>query len=153
MPNILIKVPKGAFPGDHATTLLHELTNAAATAEQIPFEQRFRLTTWISIDEVESRLFAVAGADMSEHVLPCIAIVYVPEGVLDEASRALYVKLVHDAFKIALPASETRRLATSVILNSVVDGTWGGNGTIVHLADLARAAGYSHLQDLVAPGP
>lgn len=151
MPNILIKIPKGAFPGAHTATLLREVTQAAATAERIPPEHRFRLTTWVAIDEVESALFAMAGVDMSEHVLPCMAIVYVPEGVLDEASRPLYVKLMHDAFKNALPATETRRLATSVILNAVVDGTWGGNGTIWNLADLARAAGYEHLQHLIVP--
>jgi phenylpyruvate tautomerase PptA (4-oxalocrotonate tautomerase family) len=153
MPNILVKVPMGAFAGDSARTLLREITHAAATAEQIPAEQSFRLTSWVVIDQVESRLFSVAGVDMSEHVVPCIAVVYVPEGVLDEASRALYVKRVHDAFKTALPATETRRLATSVILHAVEDGRWGGNGAIFRLADLARSAGYAHLQHLVAPGP
>jgi phenylpyruvate tautomerase PptA (4-oxalocrotonate tautomerase family) len=120
---------------------------------RFPLSNASELTSWVVIDQVESRLFSVAGVDMSEHVVPCIAVVYVPEGVLDEASRALYVQLVHDAFKMALPATETRRLATSVILNAVEDGRWGGNGTIVRLADLARSAGYAHLQHLVAPGP
>ena len=150
MPNILVKVPKGVFPGDAAAKLLSEITNAAATAEQIPPEQKFRLTSWVVIDEIESRFFSVAGQDMSAHIVPCIAVVYVPEGVLDDASRALYVKLMHEAFKDSLPANETRRLATSVILSTVVDGTWGGSGTILHLADLAKAAGYGHLQHLVA---
>ena len=149
MPNILVKVPKGVFPGDAASKLLLEITNAAATAEQIPAEHKFRVTSWVVIDEIESRLFAVAGVDMSKHVVPCIAVVYVPEGVLDDAARSLYVKLMHDAFKNSLPATESRRLATSVILNTVNDGAWGGSGSIVHLADLAKAAGYQHLQHLV----
>lgn len=149
MPNILVKVPKGAFPGEAAAKLLREITNAAATAEQIPAEQKYRVTSWVVVDEVEPRLFAVAGIDMSEHIVPCIAVVYVPEGVLDDTSRTLYLKLMHDAFKNSMPASETRRLATSVILNTVVDGTWGGNGMMLHLADLAKSAGYKHLQHLV----
>lgn len=87
---------------------------------------------------------------MSTHVLPCIAIVYVPVGVLDEASKALYVKLLHSAFKQALPSDESRQLATSVILHEVANGMWGGNGAIWTLPDLAKAAGYAHLQHLVA---
>lgn len=144
-------MPKGVFPETAASKLLLEVTNAAATAEQIPVEQKFRVTSWVVIDEVEPRLFAVAGVDMSEHVIPCIAVVYVPEGVLDDAARSLYVKLMHDAFKNSLPATESRRLATSVILNTVNDGAWGGSGSIVRLADLAKAAGYQHLQHLVTP--
>lgn len=150
MPNILVKVPKGAFPKSAATKLLRAITNAAATAEQIPAELKYRLSTWVVVEEVEAHLFAIAGEDLSDKVLPCLSIVNVPEGVLDENSRSLYVKLMHNAFKESLPEGETRRLATSVILNTVSEGTWGGNGEIVRLADLAKSAGYGHLQHLVA---
>ena len=150
MPNILIKVPKGAFPGDARMNLLRHITDAAATAEQIPADPKKRFTSWVVIDETEAGMWACGGFDMSLQVLPCIAVVYVPDGVLDEPSRALYVKLVHDAFKQALPANEQRQLATSVILHDVADGAWGGNGVIWKLTDLVKAAGYAHLQHLTA---
>lgn len=150
MPNILVKVPKGAFPGDARVNLLRQITDAAATAEQIPADPKKRFTSWVVIDEIETGMWACGGTDLSSQVLPCIAVVYVPVGVLDASSRASYVKLVHDAFQQTLPANEKRQLVTSVILHDVADGTWGGNGVIWTLADLTKAAGYAHLQHLIA---
>jgi phenylpyruvate tautomerase PptA (4-oxalocrotonate tautomerase family) len=149
MPNILVKVPRDAFPGVTRSHLLRSITEAAATAEQIPADPKKRFTSWAVLEEIEPAMWACAGVDMSSHVLPCIAIVYVPAGVLDEASKALYVKLMHSAFKEALPSAEKRQLATSVILHEVTNGMWGVNGTIWTLPDLAKAAGYEHLQHLV----
>lgn len=149
MPNILVKVPKDAFPGITRSRLLRSITDAAATAEQIPADPKNRFTSWVVMEEIEPGMWACGGIDMSSHVLPCIAIVYVPAGVLNEASKALYVKLVHKAFHQALPSDEKRRLVTSVILQDVANGMWGGNGALWTLPDLAKAAGYAHLQHLV----
>ena len=150
MPNILVKIPKAAFPGDARAKLLRHITDAAATAEQIPADPRKRFTSWVVIDETEAGMWTCGGIDMSLQVLPCIAMVYVPGGVLDEPSRAQYVKLMHDAFKQSLPADDKRQLVTSVILHDVADGTWGANGAVWKLPDLAKANGYAHLQHLVA---
>ena len=87
--------------------------------------------------------------DMSARLLTCLAVIYVPTGVLDAASQAMYVDLVHAAFKQSLPASEKRQLATSVILQNVADGSWGANGAIWRLPDFAQAAGFAHLQALL----
>ena len=78
-----------------------------------------------------------------------MAIVYVPAGVLDEASRGQYVQRMHAAFKEAMPASEKRQLATSVVLHDVPNGTWGASGALWKLADFAKVSGYAHLQHLV----
>ncbi len=145
MPNILVKVPKGSFPNQHRA---RQLNDAAAAAEQIPDDPKKRFLCWITVDEVEPGSWTCGAIDMSEQILPCIAVIYVPAGVLDDASRAMYVDLVHAAFKQALPATERRQLATSVILHEVADGSWGGNGTILRLPDLARISGYAHLQSL-----
>jgi phenylpyruvate tautomerase PptA (4-oxalocrotonate tautomerase family) len=150
MPNILVKIPSGAFPGDARANLVHCINDAAATAEQMPADPSKRFLSWVVLDEAEAGTWTCGGIDMSSQVLPCIAVVYVPDGVLDEPSRMLYVKLMHDAFKRALPAGEKRQLATSVILHEVPDGAWGGNGVIWTLPKLAKAAGYAHLQHLVA---
>ena len=150
VPNILVKVPKGSFPDDARMNLLSRITDAAAAAEQIPSDPKKRFTSWVVIDEIETGMWACGGIDMSSQVLPCIVVVYVPAGVLDAPSRAMYVKLMHDAFKQALPVSEKRQLVTSVILHDVADGTWGGNGAIWTLPDLIKAAGYAHLQHLAA---
>ena len=49
----------------------------------------------------------------------------------------------------ALPAGEKRRLTTSIVLTSVADGTWGVDSAVSRLPELAKAAGYAHLQHLV----
>ena len=105
---------------------------------------------WVIIDEVEPGAWTCGASDMSARLLPCLAVIYVPAGVLDDASQAMYVDLVHAAFKQSLPATEKRQLATSVILHNVVDGTWGVNDTIWRLPNFAQAAGYAHLQELVS---
>jgi phenylpyruvate tautomerase PptA (4-oxalocrotonate tautomerase family) len=150
MPNILVKVPHGAFPGDARARLLHHITEAAAGAERIPADPRKRFTSWVVIDESGPGMWGCGGVDLSSQVLPCIAVVHVPAGVLDAASRALYVKLLHQAFEQALPAGERRQLATSVILHEVPDGAWGANGSLWTLPTFAKAAGYAHLQHLVS---
>ncbi|ATQ77258.1 tautomerase [Massilia violaceinigra] len=151
MPNILVKIPKGSFPTEHRTMLVRKLTDAAATAEQIPDDPRKRILCWVIVEEVESGSWTCGAIDMTEQILPCLAMIYLPAGVLDGAARAVFVDLAHQAFKQALPTAEKRQLATSVMLHDVVDGTWGVNGTIWRLPDFAQAAGYAHLQSLVSP--
>ncbi len=150
MPNILVKIPRSAFPGTARASLLRHITDAAATAEQIPADPAKRFTSWVAIDPLEDGLLTCGGVDMSAQILPCMAVVYVPAGVLDASSRALYVKLLHNAFEQARPADDRRKLATSVILQDVADGAWGGNGAIWTLPAIAKAAGYAHLQHLIA---
>ena len=149
MPNIILHVPKGALPVEARKALLREVTEAAAKAERIPADPKYRATTWVVLHEVDDGMFAVGGADISAHVLPCIAVIHVPQGVLDEPLRALYAELMHVAFTKAIATNETRRLATSVILHEVPDGSWGGSGKVWTLVDMAKAAGYEHLQHLV----
>jgi len=149
MPNILVKIPKGAFPTEHRTALVQKLNDAAAAAEQIPEDPRKRSMCWVILDEVEPGSLSCGAIDMSARLLTCLAVIYVPAGVLDGASQAMYVDLVHAAFKQSLPATEKRQLATSVILQNVADGSWGANGAIWRLPDFAQAAGFAHLQALL----
>ena len=149
MPNILVKIPKGSFPGNSRTALAKGLTEAAATAEQMPADPKKQFVTWVLIDEVESGSWTCGGADVGTQFLPCMAVAYVPSGVLDEVSRGLYVQLLDGAFKKAIPVDEKRQLVTSIVLNEVFDGNWGANGTIWKLPELAKASGFAHLQYLV----
>lgn len=74
--------------------------------------------------------------------------VYLPEGVLTDSSRALYVEELHEAFKNSIPFDDKRQVASSVVLHEVPDGTWGANGVIWRLPQFAKAAGFVHLQHL-----
>jgi phenylpyruvate tautomerase PptA (4-oxalocrotonate tautomerase family) len=149
MPNIVVYIPKGSFPSEARSALAGRITEAAARVEQIPDDPRKRIVCWVLVQEVEPGAWTCGGADVTAQLLPCVAMVHVPAGVLDDASRALYVQAVHDAFKQSLAADEKRRLASSVMLQEVPDGTWGANGVIWRLPDLAKASGYAHLQHLV----
>lgn len=148
MPNILVKLPKDSFPDSHRETLVRLLNDAAASAEQIPDEPKKRGLCWVVIDEVAPGFWTCGGMDMTAQILPCIAMIYLPAGVLDAATRAHYVGLVHDAFRKALPPADQRRLVTSVIVHDVTEGSWGVNGAIWRLPDFAEAAGFSHLKSL-----
>lgn len=152
MPNIFVRVPKGAFPADARQRLARNIDDAAAAAEQMANDPQKRALTWIVIDEVESGMWSCGGFDVSSQVLTCSAIVHVPAGVLNAPARALYIKLMHEAFRQALPNGEPRKLLTSVILQNVEEGSWGGNGSVWTLPKLAQAAGYAHLQHLVHSG-
>lgn len=150
MPNILIKVPYGAFPGDARAKLLRHVHQAAISAEQMPADPMKQMLSWVMLEEIEPGMWTCGGQDISQQVLTCFIAVLVPAGVLDADARASYVHLMHAAFQKAVPAHERRRLVTSVVLHDVAEGTWGGNGSIWTLPTLAKAAGYAHLQHLVA---
>lgn len=153
MPNILVKIPKGAFPGEHRRLLARGITAAATAAEQMPPDDpAAQSLCWVLVEEVDAGQWTCGGADAIALLLPCMAIVHVPQGVLDEGARGRYAQQMHQAFVQAMPASDARRLATSTLLQEVPDGHWGANGRLWHLADFTRAASYAHLQHLLAPG-
>ncbi|RFB71167.1 MULTISPECIES: tautomerase [unclassified Herbaspirillum] len=149
MPHIMLKIPKGSFSGQSQATLVQRINHAAAIAEQIPADPKKRFFCWIVIEEVEQGLWTCGAADVTAEFLPCVAMVYLPTGVLDEVSRHRYVELIHGAFTQALPDDDKRQLLTSVILQDVADGSWGVNGTIWNLPVFSKAAGFEHLQHLV----
>ena len=148
MPNILVRIPKDSYPGESRAALVRCINDAAALAEQIPAEPRKRLLCWVLIEEVAAGAWTCGGANVTAQMLPCVAQVYLPAGVLDDAARALYVQMLHQAFQQSMPAQDNRKLASSVVLHEVTDGTWGVNGAIWRLPQFAEAAGFAHLREL-----
>lgn len=149
MPNIHVRIPKGSFTGAARADLIRRINDAAANAEQIPAEPRKRMLCWVLIDEISDGAWTCGGADMTSQLLPCVATVYLPAGVLNDTSRAQYVQELHEAFKQSRVAEDARLVATSVMLHEVPDGSWGVNGSIWRLPQFAQAAGFAHLQHLV----
>lgn len=146
LPNIQVLIPKSSFPGASRDELIRGLTRAAAEAERMPEDPRRHFYCWVQLIEVDA--FACGGADVSARMLPCVATVRVPAGVLDAAGRDRYARQVHEALEAALPAGESRQLASSVLVEDVADGTWAANGKLWRLPDFAEAAGYGHLAEL-----
>jgi phenylpyruvate tautomerase PptA (4-oxalocrotonate tautomerase family) len=148
MPNIIVKVPANTFNAEAKASLVKAINAAAAECERIPADPKKRFLCWVMIEEVAAGHWTCGGHDMSQMVVPVLAIVNLPAGVLDDASRARYVSLMHKAIGDALPG-EKRQVATSCIMNEVADGMWGASGNIWRLPQFAAAAGYEHLQHLV----
>ena len=150
MPNIIVHIPKGSFPGEAQSALVRRINDAAAQAEQIPPDPGKRMLFWVLVEEVGHAAWTCGADDVSAQLVPCVAFVYLPAGVLDKASRAVYVQALHEAFKESLPSHDKRQLATSVVLNEVADGHWGVNGSVWNLPKFAKTAGFVHLQHLVS---
>jgi phenylpyruvate tautomerase PptA (4-oxalocrotonate tautomerase family) len=149
MPNIIVKAPKGVFDTAARAALARAVTQAAEEVEQIGDDPRHALSTWIAIEEIGEGSFFAGGHDALTRMIPVIVLFYVPAGVLDGAARAEAVRLVQAAIAAAKPSADPRPVIASVIVSDVADGTWGANGTLWHLPDFARAAGYKHLQHLI----
>lgn len=150
MPNIIINAPEGVFDAAARASLARAVTDVARTVEQGGDDPAQTALTWVRIDEFKPGTFFAGGADPLAHVIPVVVFFHYPAGVLDETARTEAVRLLHEVIAAAKPAGDPRAIGTSVILTEVPDGAWGGNGALLRLPDLARAAGYKHLQHLVA---
>jgi phenylpyruvate tautomerase PptA (4-oxalocrotonate tautomerase family) len=149
MPNIYITLPANSLDSEGKKHLIRSVNEAAAIVEEIPPNPQQRSLCWIIVNETPEGHITCGGHDITSQALPCMAMIYLPAGVLNAAKRSMYVNLVNHAFKQAYGEKEKRMLMTSVILHEVPDGQWGANGEIWMLKDFAKAAGFTHLQHLV----
>jgi len=150
MPNIIVKVPEGAFDAAGCDRLGKGITTVAKQVEQIGDDPRQEFTTWVVIEEVKASHFFAGGNDPLSRVVPVIVLFYVPEGVIDEAGRVEAVRLIQAAVAAGKSQADPRPVMTSVIISEVADGTWGASGALWRLDDFVKAAGYRHLQPLAA---
>ncbi|MBR1219817.1 hypothetical protein JQ557_17545 [Bradyrhizobium sp. U87765 SZCCT0131] len=151
MPNMIVKVPEGVFDETARAALGKGLHAAAKAVEGWGDDPRQEILTWVLVEEVKQGCFFAGGADQTSRFIPVIVLLYPPAGVIDEAGRAEAVRRIHQAVTDAKPADDPRRVATSIMVRDVADGTWGASGEIWRLPDFARAAGYKHLRHLCAP--
>ncbi|EPL15540.1 tautomerase family protein [Pseudomonas sp. CF161] len=145
MPNILIKVPTGAFNQTQRQQLLRSVSDVAMINEHMGSAPQQRALCWALVEEVQAAEWLCGGMDPHARFVPCMVTVKVPAGVLDAPMRQRYVRELHAAIQASLMADDQRQLLSSIQIQDVVDGTWGANGDIWYLADFTRAAGYGHL--------
>ncbi|MBI5255931.1 MAG: tautomerase [Burkholderiales bacterium] len=151
MPNILVKVPHGAFPGAAREALFDAITRVANEVEQVGDTPQQQSVTLTVIEELPPGAIRSAARDVSERVLLCIVQAYIPAGVLDGASRAAYVARLSAAFQGAMPAGDARRVLLSTLLLEMPEGQWGAGDVIWRLPDVSAAAGFKHLRSVVKP--
>ncbi len=146
MPNIIVKLPAGAFDSAACDRLGKGITAVAKQVEQIGDDPRQEFTTWVVIEEVKARHFLAGGNDPLARVVPVIVLFYAPEGVMGEASRVEAVRLIQAVVAAAKSEADPRPVMTSVIISEVADGTWGVSGALWRLDAFVKAAGYKHLR-------
>jgi phenylpyruvate tautomerase PptA (4-oxalocrotonate tautomerase family) len=150
MPRIDLTLPHKSLDAASKSLLSQKLVEAAAQAEQVPNNPKNRMYTWINIAEADAGQLTCGGNDLTSQAMPCMLVAHFPAGVLNKDKRAEFISLAHNAFVQAFGEQEKRALMTSIILSEVADGHQGANGQVWELTDLAKAAGYEHLQHLVS---
>ncbi|OQW53059.1 MAG: hypothetical protein A4S14_02130 [Proteobacteria bacterium SG_bin9] len=150
MPNIVVKIPEGAFDAAGRARLGKGVTKVAKTVEQIGDDPKQEATTLVIIEEVKAGCFLLGGNDLTARVLPVMIVFHVPAGVIDAAARAEASRLMQAAITAAKPDSDPRPVVTSLIMSDVPDGTWGVTGALWQLDDFIKSSGYKHLVHRVA---
>ncbi|MDT3457509.1 hypothetical protein ROV96_17170 [Stenotrophomonas pavanii] len=144
MPTLQIKTPAGAFTTSQCRAMLSAVEQAAVACSGLgPLPHQRRLC-WVLHEPVAH--WRCGDEDTFETFVPVLVQVLAPAGVLDAERRTRYARAVHDAIVGALAHPESRRLALSITVSDVADGTWGANGELWNLARFAAVAGYAHMQ-------
>lgn len=151
MPNIIVKIPHGSFPGTARDQLARAITSVAVDVEQVGDDPLQQAVTWVAIEELAASAIRCGGNDLTDRLLPCIVQAYIPAGVLTGATRAAYVAQLDAAFQRCKPVDDPRRLVLSTLLLEMPEGQWGSGNVIWRLPDVTAAAGFKHLQMLVKP--
>ncbi len=98
MPNILIKVPTGAFNQPQRQQLLRSVSDVAMLNEHMGDAPQQRALCWVLIEEIQADEWLCGGVAPHARAVPCIVIVKVPAGVLDapmhRCASATYVNCI-----------------------------------------------------------
>lgn len=148
MPTILIHLPQGSLNAEAKAQLVARITDAATEVEQIPDDPRCRSLCWVLIEDIAQGSWTCGGVDMTANLLPVMLQIHLPTGVVDDSGRAIYAAALSTAVKSVF-AGEPRRVVVSSVFSEVPDGFWGVDDAIWRLPDIARHAGYRHLQHLL----
>lgn len=144
MPTILIKTPADALSPSQCHVMLAAVEQAAMACSGLgPLPHQRRLC-WVIHEP--AALWRCGGVESFDAFLPVLVQVMAPAGVLDAAHRKRYAREIYDAIANALALPESRRLAVSITVSDVADGTWGPNGELWTLSSFVAAAGYAHMR-------
>jgi phenylpyruvate tautomerase PptA (4-oxalocrotonate tautomerase family) len=138
MPMLDAYIPKGALAPDVEEELLAKLTDLLLINEGAdPSNPQVRSIAWLFVHRPEAVF--VAGSRASAPRYRFIA--SVPEGQYDPARRQ---GMVHDITEAVLDAEKGAHdrdpFRVWVFTPEIPDGTWGGGGSVVTLADIATFA-------------
>lgn len=147
MPTIFIKTPAEALTALQRERMIAAVSAAATQCSGLGPDPRQRGLCWVIAEDIPPGYWRCGGSDDFLHFIPCLVQILAPAGVLDEQHRSRYAAVVHQAIQESLALPDTQRLAASIIVSDVADGTWGPNGQLWRLPQFVEAAGYSHLRE------
>lgn len=135
MPMLDAFIPEGALTQAAEKTLITDLTNILLRHEGAdPNDPAARSIAWVFLHRPAAVFVAGEPADEPRYRI----IASVPEGQFDDQRRTAMVRAITDAVLDAEDGAHGRDPARVwVFANEIPDGTWGGGGRIVTLADIA----------------
>jgi len=135
MPMIDLTLPAGALDDDARSWLVDELLTALLRWEGAPDNDLSRSLAWAFVHDA-----TVVTADLASSGLPHYRVgLRTPAGALDDVKRAGLVAEVTELVLRAEGSLNTPENAFRVwvILDEVPDGSWGAEGRIWRMADIA----------------
>jgi phenylpyruvate tautomerase PptA (4-oxalocrotonate tautomerase family) len=134
MPMLDAFIPEGALAAEAEDQLLSDLTDILLRHEGAdPSDPAARSIAWVYLHRPASLVVGGEPADEPRYRF----IASVPEGQFDDERRQAMVEAVTERVLDAENgAYERDPLRVWVFANEIPDGTWGGGGRIVRLADI-----------------
>jgi phenylpyruvate tautomerase PptA (4-oxalocrotonate tautomerase family) len=134
MPMLDAFIPEGALAAEAEDQLLSDLTDILLRHEGAdPSDPAARSIAWVYLRRPASLVVGGEPADEPRYRF----IASVPEGQFDDGRRQAMVEAVTERVLDAENgAYERDPLRVWVFANEIPDGTWGGGGRIVRLADI-----------------
>ncbi len=133
MPMLDAYIPEGALSAGAEKDLIAKLTDILLYHEGAdPTDPAARAIAWVFLHRPS---VFVAGEAAEEPRYRIVA--SVPEGQFDDERRSAIVEAITEAVLDAEDGAHERNpLRVWVFANEIPDGTWGGGGRIVTLADI-----------------
>jgi phenylpyruvate tautomerase PptA (4-oxalocrotonate tautomerase family) len=138
MPMLDAYIPEGALAPDAEAALLAELTEALIINEGAdPTNPQVRAIAWVFVHRPAAVYVAGSAASAPRYRF----IASVPEGQYDAERRQAMVHSITEAVLDAEHGAHDRDpMRVWVFTPEIPEGTWGGAGRIVTLADIAGLA-------------
>jgi phenylpyruvate tautomerase PptA (4-oxalocrotonate tautomerase family) len=135
MPLLDAYIPQGALTPEAEEALLTRLTDVLLENEGAdPSNPRARSVAWVVLHRPEAVFVAGERADLPRYRV----VVSVPQGQVGPRRKEAMVAAVTEAVLGAEPDDRERDpMRVWVFINDVPEGSWGADGRIMGLADIA----------------
>jgi phenylpyruvate tautomerase PptA (4-oxalocrotonate tautomerase family) len=150
MPLNHVTLSPGAVDDDGRRALVKALTHAAARAESVPETPEGLRRSIVVVHDQEPGSILFGAGPLDSQVRAVFVDFVCSAGVLDAARKDRFAAELQAAAEATTRPDDRRPMYTSVIFHEIPEGDWGREGAIRRLPEMARAAGFAHLQTIAA---